>query len=98
MNDLDGLARYRAELMIPTPSDYGVARRERNETYLVDYRLATGVEHVKHAVDGLVEVHEYINRKGIAHPAVLEMARQFEVVYGVASARLINDRMSGRSV
>jgi hypothetical protein len=96
MNDLEGLRRYAAELMVPTPPDYGVAQRELNETYKVDYRLVTGAEHVKRAVDGLVDIHEYINRKGIAHPAVLDKAHEFETLYAFAAGHLIHNRMHGR--
>jgi hypothetical protein len=96
MNDLDGLRRYAAELMVPTPPDYRLEQREVGETYKADYRLVTGVEHAKRAVDGLVELHEHINRKGIAHAAVLGMAREFEMIFAVAAGHLIHNRMNGR--
>jgi hypothetical protein len=98
MNDLEGLRRYAAELMVPTSPSYPLELRELSETYKVDYRLATGVEHAKRAVDGMVELHEYINRKGIAHPAVLGMAREFEMIFAMAAGRLLNNRMNGRYV
>ncbi|MCP2242877.1 hypothetical protein [Lentzea aerocolonigenes] len=98
MNDLEGLSRYRAELMMPTAPDYRVERQELMEAYRVEFRLATAPQHAKRAVDGLVELHNHINHAGIAHPAVSAMARRFELVYAEAAAELIEKRMRGRYV
>jgi hypothetical protein len=96
MNDLEGLRRYAAELMVPTSPSYPLEQRELSETYKVDYRLATGVEHAKRAIAGLVELHEYVNHQGIAHPAVLGMAREFEMIFAMAAGHLVHNRMHGR--
>ncbi|WP_410671275.1 hypothetical protein [Amycolatopsis sp. cmx-4-68] len=95
MNGLEELWNFGTELVPPRPPDYGVARREETDAYIVDFRLVTGVRHGKNAASGLDELHRHIDGLATDHPAVVGMQRYFEVVFTESAVYLMRKRMRG---
>ncbi|GIH06648.1 hypothetical protein Rhe02_47150 [Rhizocola hellebori] len=79
------------------PMSWGVEQYEGNAAYRMDARMRYSAVIAQHAVDAVVDVHDYINQRSRdRHPALQAQLRRIEAAVGDCSALLIARYMGGR--
>lgn len=79
------------------PSSWGAAQQAGDAGYRVDTRIRNAGVIAQHAVDAVVDTHDYINARSEGrHPALVAELRQIEATVGGCSALLLARYLGGR--